>query len=103
MKSKTVTKASLSSAIESEIGYTKKFAKGLSDSVFSLLTELLLKGRSVNISGFGKFEVLHKKARRGRNPQTRAAIVIAKRKSVSFHPSAVLKKKFDKAGKAKAK
>jgi integration host factor subunit alpha len=44
------------------------------------------------ISGFGKWTVMKKKARKGRNPQTGKPVTISARKVVSFKPSQVLRK-----------
>jgi integration host factor subunit alpha len=43
------------------------------------------------VSGFGRWTVNSKKARRGRNPQTGEAMTIKARKVVTFKPSAVLR------------
>lgn len=48
-------------------------------------------GEQITIHGFGKFTVRSKRARQGRNPSTREAIMITARRVVTFHPSLVLK------------
>lgn len=44
----------------------------------------------VQISGFGSFEVVRRKARKGRNPKTGEEIQIAAKRSLVFRPSKVL-------------
>jgi integration host factor subunit alpha len=47
----------------------------------------------VSISGFGKWKVREKTARRGRNPKTAEEIVISPRTVVTFSLSNVLRSK----------
>jgi len=60
--------------------------------LFEIIKVELSQGKSIRISGFGKWTVMSKKARKGRNPQTGEEITIDARRVVSFKPSAVLKK-----------
>src|SRR5690242_4679970 len=70
---------------------TTKDATKIVDSVLDTIKEALSKGNEVMISGFGKFVVLDKKERMGRNPQTGEAVKIEARKVLKFRPSDVLK------------
>jgi integration host factor subunit alpha len=56
------------------------------------MKEALEREETVKISGFGKFVVRQKRARRGRNPQTGGDIEITPRKVLTFRPSLLLKK-----------
>ena len=47
------------------------------------------------ISGFGKFVVKRKRARRGRNPQTRESLELRARRVVVFKNSGILRKKIN--------
>jgi integration host factor subunit alpha len=47
------------------------------------------------ISGFGKFEVKEKNARRGRNPQTGRDLMLGARRVVMFKCSGVLREKMN--------
>ena len=49
------------------------------------------KDSSVQLLGFGTFEVRHRAARKGRNPKTGETIQIKASKSVGFKPSKALK------------
>jgi len=59
--------------------------------VFDLIEKSLIKGVSVKVSGFGTFEIRHRKARVGVKPRTTAKIKIPATKVVAFKPSKVLK------------
>ena len=87
-----LTKQDLIKKVSSETGLTKKECMSVIDSLFEIFKSDLSDGNPVMISGFGKFNVLHKKARTGRNPQTGEAMTIGARKVVSFKPSSVVKK-----------
>lgn len=60
------------------------------EAVFSILKESMGSGETVKISGFGRFTINQKAARKGRNPQTGEAITIEARKVLTFKPSTVL-------------
>ena len=51
---------------------------------------ILLRGGRVQISGFGTFEVVMRRSRKGRNPQTGEVIAIEARQSLVFRPSKLL-------------
>jgi integration host factor subunit alpha len=87
----TLTKAKLAELLHERVGVTKKEAGDLVDEVFGLMRDRLTDGEKVKISGFGNFVVRDKSARRGRNPQTNEEIIIARRRVLTFRPSAVLR------------
>ncbi len=64
----------------------------LVDLAFELIKESLERGENVKISGFGHFLVRQKRARRGRNPQTREHLEIKPGKEPTSKPSRPLKK-----------
>ena len=66
----------------------EKSLKAFTDGVAAALK----KGDKVSLVGFGSFEVSKRAARKGRNPQTGAAIKIKARKSPKFRPGASLRK-----------
>ncbi len=87
----TLTKAKLAELLHERVGVTKKEAGDLVDEVFGIMRNKLTEGEKVKISGFGNFVVRDKAARRGRNPQTNEEIIIARRRVLTFRPSAVLR------------
>ncbi|PIR87186.1 MAG: DNA-binding protein [Candidatus Harrisonbacteria bacterium CG10_big_fil_rev_8_21_14_0_10_49_15] len=70
---------------------TKKKAQEVVDLFFDTITNTLKKGEEVNITGFGKFEVVNRKARQGVNPKTGEKIQIAAAKKPKFKPGTLLK------------
>lgn len=87
-----MTKADLVEHIIQKIGFPKKKSAEVVDSLLELLKETLERGEKVKISGFGNFQVMKKKERKGRNPRTGEEIQIPARKALIYRPSPVLKK-----------
>lgn len=87
----TTTKADIVERIYERIGFSRKEAGEVVDSVFELMKQSLEEGEKVKISGFGSFVVHDKNPRRGRNPQTGEAIVIRARRVLGFKASPILK------------
>ncbi|MGF1277658.1 HU family DNA-binding protein [Acetobacter pasteurianus] len=69
----------------------KKDAKAILETVFAAITEAAAKGEETTISGFGKFVVRHSAERKGRNPQTGAALVIPASRKLAFTPAKAVK------------
>ncbi|HUN57673.1 MAG TPA: integration host factor subunit alpha [Candidatus Binataceae bacterium] len=88
-----MTKADLVELIYERIGLSKKEAGEIVEEVFAIVRDKLREGEKVKISGFGTFVVNHKRARRGRNPQTGEPITIDSRSVLSFKPSQLLKER----------
>ena len=87
----TLTKADIVENVHEKIGFSKKDSSEIVEKVFELIKQTLEKGEHVKISGFGKFDVRAKRARRGRNPQTGEEIEISARRVLTFKPSQLLK------------
>ena len=58
---------------------------------FNIVKEKLARGEAIKMPGFGSFRLQKRKARKGRNPATGEAIVIADRTVVTFKPSRFLR------------
>lgn len=86
-----MTKADIVEAIYEKVGFSKKEAADLVETVFETIKETLETGEKIKISGFGNFVVRKKQPRVGRNPQTGEEITITDRRVLTFKPSAVLK------------
>jgi len=86
-----MTKADLIEKIYQEVAPTKKDSAELVEMTFELIKSTLENGKSVQLSGFGKFVIRDKKSRMGRNPQTGQEMVISARRVLTFKPSHVLK------------
>ncbi len=76
---------------------TKKRATELVDAAFEIIKKALERGDQVLISGFGKFKVKFKWARKGRNPKTGERIVLDSRRIVNFQCSLKLRDKLQKS------
>lgn len=85
------TKNELISGVADDANVTREVAKAVVEATFGIIGDLLSAGDSVQISGFGKFDVKESKARQGRNPQTGEAINIPAGRRVVFKPAAALK------------
>lgn len=59
------------------------------------IEEVLIKDDEISFLGFGKFEVVERAARIGRNPSTGEEIKIAARKVVKFKPGKALDEKLN--------
>ncbi len=86
-----MTKADIVERVSDRCGISKKDSIEMVDLVFSILKSTLEIGEAIKISGFGKFEIKNKHARKGRNPQTGDAITIEARRILTFKPSTILK------------
>jgi integration host factor subunit alpha len=87
-----MTKADIVERIYEKVGFSKKEATDVVESIFEMIKGHLENGEKVKISGFGNFVINSKRPRKGRNPQTGEEIIISGRRVLSFKPSPVLKK-----------
>ena len=87
----SLTKADLTELLYDQVGVNKREAKDIVDGFFNQISEVLVEGEAVRISGFGNFQLRDKAARPGRNPKTGDLIPISARRVVTFHASQKLK------------
>ena len=92
-----MTKADLIANVAKKAGTSKALAGRVVDSALSELQNLLTKGDSIALTGFGSFSVSKRAKRQGRNPQTGAAITIPASKSVRFRPGKGLRESVRKS------
>ena len=86
-----MTKADMIDVIYEEIGFSKRESAKITETMLEIIKETLERGENVKLSGFGSFNIQHKRARLGRNPQTGESITISARRVLSFKPSNVLR------------
>jgi integration host factor subunit alpha len=86
-----LTKAFIVDRIYNNCGCSKSKATELTDSILEIIKKSLESGEDVLITGFGKFCIREKNARRGRNPYTGEDLPLAARRVVTFRCSEVLK------------
>lgn len=71
-------------------GLSRRESADVVEHLIEAIKNVLLRGGRVQISGFGSFEVVTRRARKGRNPQTGDVIAIDSRHSLVFRPSKIL-------------
>lgn len=86
-----MNKKELIKSVVETTGLSKKDVTVVVDATFDKIVEALENGDSVNIFGFGKYEVRERAARKGRNPLTGEELLIEPRKVPAFKPAKALK------------
>ncbi len=86
-----LTKDKLVTRLQTQIGLTKPDSRQMVERLFGLIKDTLADGEDLLISGFGKFLIRKKNERRGRNPQTKEALMLKARKVLVFKASGVLR------------
>ena len=86
-----MNKTELIAAVAEKAGMTKKDAERVVNATVETITESLVKGEKVQVSGFGIFEVKSREARIGRNPRTKQSIQIPATRLPAFKASKTLK------------
>lgn len=86
-----MTKAELVTEVAAKSGLSKKDTEKAIAGVIETVTETLAKGQSIQLVGFGTFEVRERAARKGINPRTKEAIDIAATKVPAFKAGRALK------------
>ena len=87
----TLRKADVIKSIHDQLGFPKDKSTDIFKSFLEIIKQSLENGEKVLISGFGKFYIIEKNARRGRNPHTGESIMIASRKIAWFKASTRLR------------
>ena len=91
-----MNKSELVDAIAKDTGLSKKDSEAALKSFIENVSKALTKGDSVQLIGFGTFDVGKRAARTGRNPQTGETIKISASKSVKFKVGKALKDRVNK-------
>lgn len=90
----TITKANLTSRVHASIPeLTKVQAREAVATILKILKANLENGDDVLLSGFGKFNVKDKPARKLKNPRTGESMVLEARRVVTFKPCRKLRQK----------
>jgi integration host factor subunit alpha len=87
----TLTKQQIVEAIAESNGYPKSQSYEILETLLEIIKSTLESGEDVLVSGFGKFCVNEKKARKGRNPATGEDMMLAPRRVVTFKCSGRLR------------
>lgn len=86
-----LTKTDIVEQIQQQFSISGDKAKEITESLLEIIKSNLASGDDVLISGFGKFCVKDKAARKGRNPATGASAILPARRVVTFKCSAKLR------------
>jgi integration host factor subunit alpha len=94
----TLTKNDLIKALAAkQNGYPVNQTVEIVETLLEIIKSKLTSGEDVLISGFGKFCVRNKRERRGRNPMTGEAMILAPRRVVTFKCSGKLRNKINES------
>ncbi len=81
----------LADVIQAGTGCSGQAARRTLDAVLDSVMLSLKKNKKVQFAGFGTFEVVKRRARKGRNPATGEAIWVKAKKRVRFRAGTTLK------------
>jgi integration host factor subunit alpha len=90
-----LTKANIIDAIQKNVGLPKKDCTELMENLIETMKKALEGNDHILISGFGKFSVNEKQARRGRNPASGENMMLKKRRVVTFKCSGKLRERIN--------
>lgn len=90
-----LTKEKIINSIYNQVGLSKSQSRIVVERLLGIIKESLESGEDILISGFGKFVVKKKSARRGRNPQTTEDLQLRARRVVVFKTSGVLRNRIN--------
>ncbi len=75
---------------ETHGGVSYREALEMVDLILDRIKQELARNARVKLTGFGSFQVVQRKARYGRNPQTGERIELPPSRQVTFHPSRLI-------------
>ncbi len=86
-----MNKTELIAAVAEKVSMTKKDTECVIGATLDTIVAALSEGDKVQLPGFGIFEVKHREARTGRNPQTGETMQIAATDVPAFKPGKAMK------------
>lgn len=86
-----MNKKLLAEKVSEALGFDKKTGLAVVDVVFETIIDELSKSGTVEVSGFGKFDVRERASRKGFNPRTKEEIKIKATKVPGFKAAKALK------------
>jgi integration host factor subunit alpha len=95
-----LTKQRIIKQVHNELGFPRNQTAAVVESLLEIIKATLASGDDMLVSGFGKFCVRDKKARKGRDLVTGEHIVLPARRVVTFRCSGKLREKVNLAMKA---
>lgn len=88
---RTVTRSDLAEALFRKIGLSRQESAQLVEAVIDEISDALLRGENVKLSGFGTFNRRAKRERIGRNPKTGVEAKITPRTVLVFKASHIMR------------
>jgi len=98
MATNTLTKADIAQNLSDTFGFNKRESKEIVEQFYDQISEILISGEQIKLSGFGNFELRDKSSRPGRNPRTGEDVPISARRVVTFKPGQKLRAQIDNYG-----
>lgn len=92
----TISKKQLVDQIAAKTDATKTDINTILDAYIDVVKNNVAEGNKVQLVGFGAFELRHRAARKGRNPQTGKEIEIAASNVPAFKPGKSFKDEVNK-------
>jgi len=86
-----LTKAQVVESIQNELGLQANHSQQVVETILEIMKSTLESGEDILISGFGKFCIKEKRARKGRNPATGDDMMLKARRVVTFRCSSKLR------------
>lgn len=83
-KAKKANRTQLVEKLAKDLGVSKAQSEKVLNAVLDSIKEMVVSGYDVNLTGFGSFHQVSRKAREGINPKTRQKMKIPASKSVGF-------------------
>jgi integration host factor subunit alpha len=93
----TLTRADLAESLHRQIGLSRAESSDFVESILRHVSDALVEGENVKITGFGTFILRDKGERVGRNPKTGVEVPIAPRRVLTFRASQLVRERIVKA------
>ena len=88
-----VTKRDFVVQISYKLGVKQFIVRDVIDQFLDRVIDSLAEGRRIELRNFGVYEVVQRKAKKGRNPKTGEVVPIPARKAVKFTTGRIMKQK----------
>lgn len=92
----TLTRADLAETVNRRMGFSRAESLDLVEAILEKMSDAMVDGQNVKISGFGSFVLRDKRERIGRNPKTGVEVPITPRRVMTFRASQLLKERIAK-------
>ena len=86
-----LTKTLIAEKLQEQLNLSRTDSYEIMETFLEIIKQTIEKGEDIMISGFGKFCVNEKKARKGRNPATDQEMTLPARRVVTFKCSGKLR------------